>query len=179
MIDLNDGDEEAFIKIYKFYWQKVFRIAYQRVRSREIAEELAQDLFLKLWEKRDTLKVDDVGKYIFCSIKNAVIDHIRTGIRFNKYTEHYQTFVHKMVESTNEAVKFTDLEEAITTGLSQLPEKTQVVFKLNRLENWPLERISNHLNLSEKTVGYHLTKALKFMRTYLKEFIFTFFIFVW
>ena len=130
-------------------------------------------MFLKLWERRATLRIDDVGSYLFVAIKNAVLDDIRSGIRLNKYTEYYRVFVEKnSADSTMESVRVSDLENAIVNGLSQLPEKTQIVFRLSRIENWPLEKISNHLNLSEKTVGYHLTRALKFMRSYLKEFIF-------
>lgn len=171
MSDLQNGEEDAFVKIYDAFWQKTYTIAYQRVRSKAIAEELTQNLFLKLWENRGHLIVSDLENYLFIAIKNSVIDHIKSGIRFNKYTEHYQAFVNRKFDSLSEDIKFNDLQEAINKGLAYLPEKTQIVFKLNRFENWPLEKISSHLNLSEKTVGYHLTKSLKFIRCYLKEFM--------
>ena len=88
----SDEDEEAFLKIYEEYWYKVFLIAYKRLGKKDIAEELTQDLFLKLWEKRHTLKPQNIGSYLFVAIKNSVIDHIHSGLVANKYLHFYKTF---------------------------------------------------------------------------------------
>jgi RNA polymerase sigma-70 factor (ECF subfamily) len=167
----SDEDEEAFLKIYDEYWDKVFLIAYKRLGKKDIAEELTQDLFLKLWEKRQTLKPQNVGNYLFVAIRNSVIDHIHSGIVANKYLDFYKTFRELSSASTQNIVEFDDLSQAIEKGLAKLPPKTQQVFKLSRLESWSLDKIARHLHLSEKTVGYHLTKSLKFMRAYLREYL--------
>ncbi len=168
---LSNGDESAFLKIYEEYWYKVFSIAYKRLGKKEIAEELTQELFLKLWEKRETLKPQKIGNYLFVSIKNSVIDHINSGLVANKYIDFYKAFAQSNSTSTQNSVEFDDLTEAIERGLLKLPVKSQQVFKLSRLDHWTSDKIARHLNLSEKTVGYHLTKSVKFMRTYLREYI--------
>ncbi|HEY5822907.1 MAG TPA: sigma-70 family RNA polymerase sigma factor [Cyclobacteriaceae bacterium] len=168
---LSEGDREAFLKIYDLYWYKIFSIAYKRVKNQQIAEELTQDLFLKLWEKRAQLKPQRIENYLSISIKNAVIDHIHSGLVANKYVNFYRTFGEVNSNSTQNLVAFDDLSESIEKGLSKLPAKSQEVFKLSRLDNWPTDKIARHLNLSEKTVGYHLTKSLKYMRTYLREYL--------
>jgi RNA polymerase sigma-70 factor (family 1) len=167
----SDNDEEAFLKIYDEYWYKVFLIAYKRLGKRDVAEELTQDLFLKLWEKRHTLKPQNISSYLFVSIKNSVIDHIHSGIVANKYLHFHKTFGELSSTNTQNIVEFDDLSRAIEKGLLKLPTKTQQVFKLSRLESWSLDKIARHLHLSEKTVGYHLTKSLKFMRAYLREYL--------
>lgn len=167
---LSEGNEDAFLKIYEKYWYKVFSVAYKRLRKKEIAEELTQELFLKLWEKRQQLKLNKLESYLFVSIKNAVIDYIDSGLVANKYIDHYKVFVEMDTNSTQNIVAYDELSDAIEKGLEKLPGKAQQVFKLSRLENWPSDRIAKHLNLSEKTVGYHLTKSLKFMRSYLREY---------
>jgi len=174
----SDEDEQTFLKIYDEYWYKVFLVAYKRLGKKEIAEELTQDLFLKLWEKRNTLKPQNISSYLFVSIKNAVIDHINSGLVANKYLSFYQAFGEVNAATTQNLVAFDDLSEAIEKGLMQLPPKTQQVFKLSRLESWSMEKIAKHLRLSEKTVGYHLTKSLKFMRTYLREYLLTLLFFI-
>jgi RNA polymerase sigma-70 factor (family 1) len=168
---LRDGDEEAFFKIYEAYWYQVFRIAYKRLGKKDVAKELTQDLFLKLWEKRNELKPQKIGNYLFVSIKNAVIDHINAGLVANKYVDFYKSYATQSSSVTENVVEFDDLSEAIERGLLKLPVKTQEVFKLSRLDHWTPDKIARHLNLSEKTVGYHLTKSLKFMRTYLREYL--------
>ena len=171
-------DEKAFLKIYNEYWYKVFLIAYKRLGKKDVAEELTQDLFLKLWEKRSTLKPQDINSYLFVSIKHAVIDHIHSGLVENKYLAFHKAFVESSSTVTQNVVAFDDLSEAIEKGLTRLPVKTQQVFKLSRLESWSLEKIAKHLHLSEKTVGYHLTKSLKFMRAYLREYLLTILLFI-
>src|SRR6478736_6687352 len=166
---LNEGDRDAFLKIYDLYWYKVFSIAYKRLKDKQIAEELTQDLFLKLWEKRAQLKPQKIEHYLSVAIKNAVIDHIHSGLVANKYVHYYRTFGEINTDTTQHVVAFDDLSESIEKGLSKLPAKSQEVFKLSRLDNWPTDKITKHLNLSEKTVGYHLTRSLKFMRSYLRE----------
>jgi len=174
----NGEDEETFLKIYDEYWYKVFLIAYKRLGKKDIAEELTQDLFLKLWEKRRTLKPQNISSYLFVSIKNAVIDHIHSGLVANKYLSFYKTFGELSSTSTENIIEYDDLSEAIEKGLMELPTKTQQVFKLARLESWSMEKIAKHLHLSEKTVGYHLTKSLKFMRTYLREYLLMILLFI-
>ena len=169
---LSEGDEAAFLKIYELDWYKVYLIAYRRLGKKEIAQELTQDLFLKLWEKRKTLKPQKIDNYLCVAIKNAVIDHIHSGLVANKYVEFYKAFGESTSrQQTQDTVEFDDLSLAIERGLSNLPVKTQEVFKLSRLDSWAPDKIAKHLHLSEKTVGYHLTKSLKFMRAYLREYL--------
>lgn len=168
---LSEGDVTAFLKIYEEYWYKVFLIAYKRLGDKDIAEELTQDLFLKLWEKRQNLKPQKIGNYLFVSIKNSVIDYIHSSLVANKYVDFYKAFNESSCSATQNIVEFDDLSEAIERGLSKLPVKTQQVFKLSRLDGWAPNKIARHLKLSEKTVGYHLTKSLKFMRSYLREYL--------
>jgi len=168
---LSQGDEAAFLRIYELYWYKIYLIAYRRLGKKEIAEELTQELFLKLWEKRNILKPQKIDNYLCVAIKNAVIDHIQSGLVANKYVEFYKAFAESASRQTQDTVEFDDLSVAIERGLSNLPHKTQEVFKLSRLNSWAPDKIAKHLHLSEKTVGYHLTKSLKFMRAYLKEYL--------
>ncbi len=167
---LKCGSKEAFLVLYECYWYKVFSMAYKRLKSKTVAEELTQDLFLKLWEKRGDLKIEKIESYLLTSIKNAVIDHINSGLVVSKYVNYYSAFVKLNNESTNAMVAFDELNEAIEKGLGKLSAKSQQVFKLSRFDKWSSKEIGDHLNLSEKTVGYHLTKSLKFMRSYLREY---------
>lgn len=177
---LRHGDEGAFLEIYDTYWYKIFSIAYKRLRDKAVAEELTQDLFLKIWEKRAQLRVEKLENYLVTSIKHAVIDQIQSGLVAHKYLDFYKTFVAVNHNTTEEIVNFEELSRTIERGLEQLPQKSQEVFRLSRLNHLPTDKIAERLNLSEKTVGYHLTKSVKFMQAYLREhaylYLFVFFI---
>ncbi len=103
-------------------------------------------------------------------MKYKVIDHIRSQITKNTYKVYFETYVDLCEYQTENAVALNDLSSLLETGLNTLPEKSREVFRLSRLESWPISQIAKHLSLSEKGVEYHLTKSLKTLRVYLKEF---------
>lgn len=175
---LREGDEKAFIEIYEKFWYRIFLIAYQRLREKEVARELVQNLFLKIWEKRASLQIRNIESYLFVSIRHTIIDHINTRLVVSHYHEYCSVFSALEEETTERMVAFDEVSDALEEGLNQLPEKSQQVFRLSRLNNWPIDKIARHLALSEKTVQYHLTRSLKFLRTYLKEFTFSLFLFL-
>jgi len=170
---LREGDKQAFIEIYEKFWYKIFLIAYQRLRKKELAQELVQNLFLKIWEKRSSLQIRNIESYLFVSIRHAIIDHINAELLATHYNEYCSIFSAVKEETTERMVAFDEVSNALEEGLNMLPEKSQQVFRLSRLNNWPIDKIARHLALSEKTVQYHLTRSLKFLRTYLKEFTFS------
>ena len=164
------GDAQAFIAIYDRYWYKLYLSSYRRTKDKAVAEELVQNLFLKLWEKRSTLEIGQLENYLFSSIRNATIDFLNKQMVANKYLEHQKTFLSLEGNTTEEMVGFGNLEEELEKGLQALSGKSEMVFRLHRMEHWPVEKIALHLNLSEKTVQYHLTRSMKFIRSFLQEF---------
>lgn len=166
---LRCGDEQAFTIIYNTYWYRMFLVAYRKLQHREVAEELIQEIFTRLWKEREKARINRLDYYLFSAVRFEVIDHIRTYGPRNEYLAYYQSFGEQADQSTENTVAFNELSDAIDKGLEALPEKTREIFKLSRIENWPLSSIAGHMQLSEKAVEYHITKATKAMRAYLHE----------
>lgn len=169
--NLIQGDRSSFTIIYKKYWYKLFLIANKRLNDREISEELVQEIFVQLWEKRGTLTIICLEKYLARAMKYAVIDHIRSQIIKNNYFNYYRTFIDQNESDTENLIAINDLTTFLEKGLKSLPEKSQEIFRLSRMESWPVTKIATHLQLSEKGVEYHITKSLKTLRLYLKDFV--------
>ena len=165
-----DGDEQAFVEMYDRYWYKLFLSSYRRTRNKDGSEEIVQNLFVKLWEKRDTLAIGQLENYLFSAVRNATIDFLNKEMVANRYLEHQKAFLSLEGNTTEEMVGLNNLEEEIEKGLRALSGKSEKVFRLHRMDHWPVEKIAQHLNLSEKTVHYHLTRSSKFIRSYLQEF---------
>ncbi|MBT9394852.1 sigma-70 family RNA polymerase sigma factor [Hymenobacter sp. NST-14] len=167
------SDEKAYAEIYARYSFSLFSVAYGKLKSREVAEELVQDLFEKLWDKRRDTRIEQVKPYLFAALRYGVINHIRA----EKVRTGYELFCrlhHPDTDpGTESTVAFNDLNEALAAGLQHLSEKAQEVFRLSRLEQYSIPEISARVNLSEKTVEYHLRKSLKLMRAYLRSFLLT------
>jgi RNA polymerase sigma-70 factor (ECF subfamily) len=165
------GDRAAFNALYDKYWKKIYRIAYSKVGSREVAEEIVEDFFIKLWLKRETLVINNFFPYLFTSIKNRCLNYIEEKTTQDRHWQYYSQFIPVSEETTSKSVAFNNLMEAIHGGMDQMPEKSKKVFELHKMEGKSIKEIAAQLNLSEKAIEYHLTNSLKKLRIYLKEFI--------
>ena len=168
---IRNGNEDAFAELFNRHWQKVHKLAYSKVRNREATEEIVQDLFIKLWDKRADLSIQNVGAYLYTCVKHRCLNYIESQIAQKKHWEYYKTFLPVSDESTGNAVAFGELMEAIEAGIDLMPEKGKKVFRLNRFEGRSVKEIAHLLNLSEKAIEYYLTQSTKKLRAYLKEFI--------
>jgi RNA polymerase sigma-70 factor (family 1) len=166
---LRMGDQEAFTAIYKKYWYRMYCHAHQKLKDREAAEEIVQDIFTYLWKECKKLNIGNLENYLFSAVRYEVIDVIRVRGSQSKYVEYYQNFFATSDLNTQNTVEYNELLQFIDNGLEELPDKSREIFKLNRLDNWSVTQIAKHYKLSEKAVEYHITKATKSIRAYLTE----------
>ncbi|PSL29552.1 RNA polymerase sigma factor [Dyadobacter jiangsuensis] len=169
LLALQNGDAEAFTAVYKAYWYDMFLVAYRKLRNKEAAEEIVQDIFLRLWRERDTLRIENLNYYLFSAVRYEVIDYIRTKGRTFENLDDYGSIEGMQDLNTENQLALDELLRVIDECLHILPEKTQEIFRLHKLEYWPISRIAVRFGLSEKAVEYHLTKSVRVVRTYLKE----------
>lgn len=169
LLALQNGDAEAFTAVYKAYWYDMFLVAYRKLRNKEAAEEIVQDIFLRLWRERDTLRIENLNYYLFSAVRYEVIDYIRTKGRTFENLDDYGSIEGMQDLNTENQLALDELLRVIDECLHILPEKTQEIFRLHKLEYWPISRIAVRFGLSEKAVEYHLTKSVRVVRTHLKE----------
>jgi len=152
-------DEVAFREIYERYWKKLFSLA---------SEEIVQELFTKLWERRKGLEISHLESYLFTALKYQIISHLRQVIAQRNSLE---VSFHEASFQTEDFLTAEAIQMAIEKAIYQLPDKTQTVFKMSRFEEKSHKEIAVTLDLSEKSVEYHITQALKFLRVYLKDYL--------
>jgi len=169
---LRTDDVEAFQEIYHRYWHELFVMARRKLYSQENAEEIVQDLFASIWSRRADVQIEDLKKYLFRSAKYLIINSIKSKIVRQEYESHTTaTSSFDTTRRTEEELAYRDLHRAIEDGLLQLPEKTQQIFRLNRLENQSVREISLLLNIPERTVEYHITQSLRSLRLHLRDYL--------
>jgi RNA polymerase sigma-70 factor (ECF subfamily) len=166
---MQQDDKEAFAELYNRYWADLFRVAARKLASTELAEELVQDLFISLWQRRDKLAITQVSRYLFSALKFAVIDQIRKQQVQVRYIEHYVSLADP-VSLPDDSLALQDLTRSIEQGLQTLPPKTQQVLRLSRFEHLTIPEVAVRLGVSEKVVEYHLSTALRALRTYLRSY---------
>lgn len=168
---LSQGDRHAFEKIYLKYWDKLYSSVYKRVRNGEVAEEIVQDFFIYLWEKRSAIVIHtSFEAYIHTAVRYQVLNYLQKEITRNNYKSTLGT-EESYSNETLDQVYLNELNKIIENEIAQLPEKCQHVFRLSRQENLNTKEIAERLAISTKTVENHLTKALKILRINLKDYI--------
>ena len=108
---------------------------------------------------------------MFSAIKYGVINHYKSQIVHEKYVEYEKGILNESNPSTEQITAYRELSQVIEKGISLLPAKTQMVFKMSRIENRSIKEIAKDLNISEKAVEYHITQSLKIMRVHLKDYL--------
>ena len=170
VVAMQADDREAFAQLYERYWADLFRVATQKLASAELAEETVQDLFVSLWQRRHSLVIAQVNRYLFSALKFAVIDHIRSRQVHERYLEQYTALANSSTTPPDDSLALQDLTRSIENGLRMLPPKTQQVFRLSRFEHLTIPEIAVRISLSDKVVEYHLGNALRALRNYLRTY---------
>lgn len=160
----------AFRALYERFAKKLYKLAYQKTASTETAEEIVQEVFVGLWEKRENLLIGNVENYLLSAVRYQVINHLRTVIAQRKFVEpQEQTQV--LTQEAELPLTVEDLQNALEKSLEVLPEKTRQVFRMSRNEYLSHREIAQRLDLTEKSVEYHITQALRHLRTHLRDFL--------
>ena len=169
-IKLKAGDEQAFQALFKKYYSAMCHFARQFLNDTELAEETAQDMFVKIWEKRESLNIQSsVKHYFFRSIRN----HCLNQIQHEKIKKQYANTV---IESANQEIiteqyfMEVGLIQRIEKCIDGLPPKRQEIFRLSREQGLKYKEIADTLNISVKTVEAQMGLALKYLRDELKEY---------
>jgi RNA polymerase sigma-70 factor (ECF subfamily) len=167
---LKQGDDSAFETLYYKYIDKVFYFALRYLRSREDAEGLTQDIFIKIWENRDSLNPDlSLNSYIFTIAKNTIFNKNRKKINEQAYVEYLKNHLDQVYNKTENDILLNEVKSFIDQCIIDLPRKRQHIFRLSRFDGLSYKEISQKLNLSERTVETHIRLALKSIRSSLEN----------
>jgi RNA polymerase sigma-70 factor (family 1) len=168
---LQNGNKAAFYEIFERYWDTLYNAAYIRLRAHEEAEEIVQELFVTLWDKRGTLEIINLPVYLHVAVRKRVLNTIRRKITEQKYWDYCSDFFPALHNTTEDMVSFDELTHEIEMAVNRLPERSRQVFKLNKLEGKPIAEIALFLKLSERSIEYDLARSIKALRLHLKDYI--------
>jgi RNA polymerase sigma-70 factor (family 1) len=163
-----DGDKDAFTNFYLDNFRKLILVSDKYVQSVPVAEELVQDVFLKLWEDQESLpEIKSVKAYLYRSVVNSSINYINRQRNIEKH--HLQIAENISPEDLDLQDSHNELIVLLYDEIALLPEKCQRVFKMSRLEGIKYRDIAGQLGISEKTVENHMGNALKILRSRILE----------
>ncbi len=159
------GDNVAYTEIYNRYWQKLFVVAAHKLKNLADAEEVVQDIFLEIWNRRETLIITSkLSSYLAAAVTYKVINMFAKRNVQLKYTEYAVENLPTADFSTINWLGFEELKDQLLKHVANLPEKCQLVFKLSREEGLSHKEIAEKLGISQKTVESHLAKATQLLK---------------
>lgn len=170
---IRQDDEKAFAELVRRYWKHAHDMTYARVRCLDATQELVQNLFVAIWDKRASLYIRHLPSYLSAAVKNRVLNYIESQLTHRRHWDHYKQFISQADRVTDNDVKINELMEALESGMDELPEKSKKIFRLHQLEGLSISEIARNLNLSEKAIRYHVTQSTKRLRLHLKDYMFT------
>ncbi|MGQ8336252.1 RNA polymerase sigma-70 factor [Sunxiuqinia sp. A32] len=165
---LKKGDINAFNDFFYEYSSKLYHFAYGYLKSKEESEELVQEVFFKIWEKRNDIKEEyQFSSYLFSIAFNYIKKYFRSKALLNRYFELSPLSEDERI--VEEDVNYSSLKELIDTYVDKMPPKRRTVFIKSRFEGKNAKDISKEMEISQSTVENHLSQALKFLREQLKD----------
>ena len=164
---LRSGDKDAFTEIYNRHWEKLLAIAYNHLKDKSAAEEILQEVFMSLWDRRYEVYLDSVAGYLATAVKFSIFKQISRKRRQQLLLD--SNYIVASIEPDDEKIYAVFLQEYINGIVETLPEKCKLVFKYSREQYLTIPEIASEMGIAEKTAEAHLTKALKTLRVALRS----------
>jgi RNA polymerase sigma factor (sigma-70 family) len=163
---LEQGDEQAFTAIYKRYWKPMYFLAYKRVQQEEETREIVQEVFYTIWDKRSSLKIDNLSVYLAAMTRYAVY---RSLSREKKKKEYMQLERLKERSAIPIDIENKQLLDLLKNFTEKLPEKYRIVFLHHKLLDESIESVADKLGVSPRTAEGYVARVMSLIRSYYQK----------
>ncbi|MCB0633339.1 MAG: RNA polymerase sigma-70 factor, partial [Lewinella sp.] len=166
---LKNSDSAAFDSIYRLYAPRLFGFALNLLKDRADAEGIVQEVFLKVWQNREKIKLHtSFESYLFTITHNTVMSVLRKKLSEKKYIDYLHSIQMPVSEDAAIAeLEWKDLQQEVNAIVANLPSRQRQVYELSRDKGMTYAEIAEFLGLSVNTVENHMGRALKFIRAHL------------
>jgi len=167
---IRKGDKAEFESLFRSFYVSLVRYAKTLVKDQDTAEEVVQELFVRLWQEREKISIESsLNGYLFRSVHNRCLHYIDHRKVVERHAEAMSGRQQQTDEDPYEILRYKDLQERIARILEKLPERCGMIFCMNRFEGFKYSEIAEKLSVSVKTVEASMGRALKEFRKELAE----------
>jgi RNA polymerase sigma-70 factor (ECF subfamily) len=164
------GDEKAFTEIFYHYSKRIYPFVLKKTKSETIAEEIVQEIFIKLWTNREKLShIENYESYIFTTAANKIYKHFKKIAGEEKLLKALWNRINELHCATEEIIELKESEGLINKVIEQLPPQRKKVYQLSREQGLSHAEIAEQLKISPSTVNNQLTEALRYIKQHLQE----------
>lgn len=174
---IKSGNKQAFDEVFLKHFKSLHAYAFAIIKEKDDAEEIVQNVFVRIWTKREQLKTDGFLKpFLYRSVHNESLNYLKHQKVRSNFNVHYAEVVKNDTGNLNTELMATELEKNIHSAINELPEKCRNIFQLSRFDQMKYQEIADALNISIKTVENQMGKALKILRLRVVDFLVLIFI---
>ena len=167
---LKQGDAETFEKVFFSFAERIYYFAMRYRRNQHDAEEIVQEVFVKLWENRSNLNDQlSFSGYLFTIARNTIFNQNRKKVNEQAYQEYVKVFLENSTRRTEEDLIYSDIKGIVDKVVEDLPPQRKLIYKMSREKGLSYKEIAEELKLSERTVEAHIRLALKTLTQVLDE----------
>jgi RNA polymerase sigma-70 factor (ECF subfamily) len=167
---IRNDDEQAFAVLFDRYWVRLYKTALRYLKDRENSEETVHDVFLNIWDRRHQLEIESIPNFLLTAIRYQIYNRMRAA-------KPPLTLVLNDLEMDNlldynqgdHRIKNQELLRELDHYLEKLPKRCQEIFYMSRMDNLSNQEIAGRLGISKRTVENQITRALKHLRSCLKQ----------
>lgn len=164
------GDEKAFKTIFDSYWPQVYGTSLHLTKKPELARDLSQDIFVKLWENREKLAgIANPSSYLYTLSRNLVIDTLRKKVFNASNIDFLVEYFHTENDSPQEKAEYRELDQLLKRAVDSLQGNLKEVFTLSRYEGLTHEQIAARLGISIVSSKTYIVRALRQIRIFMEE----------
>ncbi|MGO4770376.1 RNA polymerase sigma-70 factor [Flavobacterium sp. W22_SRS_FK3] len=159
------NNPETFEKTYTQYWKKLTAFSYTMTQDNDLSQNIVQDVFVDLWERKSDIDINAIEPYLFRAVKNQVFKHYQNN-RFDKtiLEDKFEDYVIDHFATID-----PEIMDLIYSLLDKLPEKRKEVLLMYKMQDMTIDQIADELGISKQTVKNQITSALKQLREGLKD----------
>lgn len=165
LLAMAKGDEKAFRQLFNHYWQHIYSVAFVFTKSIVLSEEIVQDVFLKVWLKRELLvPVKNFKGYLFTVARNHIYNELRKKSSERSFAKHLEEYFTEISSLPEQQLFLKETQSLIDEAVAQLPSQQRTVYELSRKDGLDHSQIADKLGISKLTVKSHMNKALNMIR---------------
>jgi len=167
---IRQGDIGQFETLFRSSYVSLVKYAGTLIRDKDMAEEIVQDLFFKLWQDKEKIKIESsLNGYLFRAVHNRCLHYIEHLKVVERHSRETSPEINESPESPEDVLQYKELQTRIAGILDRLPERCGRIFMMNRFEGLKYSEIAEKLSVSVKTVEANMGRALKEFRKALAE----------
>ena len=170
LLMVSEGDQSAYQLLFHHYWDPIYSTALMFTKSPELSEDLSQDVFARIWLKREKLaEVEKFDSYLFITARNLIFDHLRKKVFSGGYDEYFQEYFRDAALSPEQRLEFKEFENSVQQAIKELPTQQQTAFRLSRFQGLSHEDIARQMGISRATVKSYIVRSIVTLRKMLKD----------